>query len=79
MCRHTSVLPNVPAAWIRSIGLASSRGLCLEPCSRGGVPIKVSLSHEGSNSDSASRSQEDYEKIDVSVRSSTAEAGNATP
>jgi hypothetical protein len=74
MFRRTSVLPNIPAAWIRSIGLESSRGRCLEPCSGGGLPINVSLSHEGSSSDSASRSQEDCEKIEyVLVRSQLAE------
>lgn len=61
---RTSVLPNVPAAWIRSIGFEAFRalgfGLGFEASdSGGGFPMNVSLSKEGSSSDRASRSHED--------------------
>jgi hypothetical protein len=54
----TSVLLNDPVAWIRNMGFAT-RGA--EACrERGGLPMKVNLSQEGSSSERASRSHEDY-------------------
>ena len=67
----TSVLPNAPVACILSIGfmMACRTDLCLTlvfsltevpaVAEVDGFPIKVSLSHDGSSSDRASRSQED--------------------
>lgn len=60
--RRTCVLPNVPSADNLKVGLMAL--FCAPPdaavrASEGGVPMKVNLSHEGSNSESASRSQED--------------------
>jgi hypothetical protein len=53
----TSVLPNVPLAWSLSTGLA----VRMRPPDGGGFPMIVNLSQDGSSSESASRSQEDWE------------------
>ena len=53
---HTSVVPKVPTAFSRNRG---SEALGARPLGGGGLPMIVSLSQDGSISDSASRSQED--------------------
>ena len=50
-------LPQFPVALSLSRGGADARGAL--PSGGGGFPIMVTLSHEGSISESASRSQED--------------------
>jgi hypothetical protein len=55
----TSVLPNVPAAIIRSKGFEAGR--YVEESLMVGLAMKVILSHEGSISESASRNHEDCE------------------
>ena len=57
--KYTSVLPNVPAAWIRNMGFDAVAAAC----GVGGLPMKVSLSQEGSSSERASRSHEDWNII----------------
>ena len=54
---YTSVLPQFPVALSLSRGGADARGAL--PSGGGGFPMMVTLSHEGSISESASRSQED--------------------
>lgn len=58
------MLPKIPSADNLSVGLDVDTCLPFQSSpgrdSVGGIPTKVSLSHDGSNSESASRSQEDY-------------------
>ena len=61
---HTSVLPKVPAACMRSMGAETSRLFCFSlddavSGAGGGLLMKVSWSNEGSSSERASRSHED--------------------
>lgn len=53
---RTSILPRVPTALSRNLGCVLALGAL--PAG-GGFPMMVSLSHEVSISDKASRSQED--------------------
>jgi len=57
----TLVLPQVPAAWILSTGFAPP--VVPEGWAVGGLPMIVSLSQDGSSSERASRSQEDFRII----------------
>ena len=54
----TSVLPKAPTAFKRNLGGALARGA--RPSGGGGLPMMDKCSLEGSNSESASRSHDDY-------------------
>ena len=64
---NASVLPNIPVAWILNMGRSAGgflwRGLFISVSPTGGFPMKVSFSQDGSSSDSASRSQDDFRMI----------------
>lgn len=59
--KYTSVVPKGPTAFNRSLGGALSRGAL--PSGGGGLPMIDNFSHDGSNSERASLSQEDWNSM----------------
>jgi len=69
---RTSVVPKLPPALMRKMDLVGLRlrdfSAIGSSCGPGGLLIKVSLSQDGSSSESASLNHEDWKKLALSAR-----------